>query len=147
MKNNKTASNTPRGIRNNNPGNIRRSSSKWQGKVPHSQSTDKEFEQFTSMAYGVRAMARLIHTYITKYKVQNLEEVVLKYAPSVENNTESYIRAVEKRAKINRLAPIKSYFYKDTGMFALIEAMTYHENGRAVKSSDISKGISMTGLL
>ncbi|MCA9329527.1 hypothetical protein KDA11_02695, partial [Candidatus Saccharibacteria bacterium] len=35
---------TPRGIRNNNPGNIRISNNQWRGKIPVSQNTDGSFE-------------------------------------------------------------------------------------------------------
>lgn len=47
---------TPRGLRNNNPGNIRLSSTKYQGEVQPSQ--DTAFKQFESMAYGYRAIFR-----------------------------------------------------------------------------------------
>mgnify|MGYP003533551919 FL=1 len=42
-----------RGIRNNNPLNIRLSADKWQGM--REEQTDKAFVQFKSMAYGYRA--------------------------------------------------------------------------------------------
>ena len=42
-----------RGIKNNNPLNIRHSADQWQG--AREEQTDKEFVQFTSMAYGYRA--------------------------------------------------------------------------------------------
>ena len=42
-----------RGLRNNNPLNIRKNSTKWQGLS--ATQTDKSFFQFTSMAYGYRA--------------------------------------------------------------------------------------------
>ena len=43
----------PRGLRNNNPGNIRKNSDVFQGEKT---SSDKEFKQFKSMAYGYRAI-------------------------------------------------------------------------------------------
>ena len=43
----------PRGLRNNNPGNIRNSSTVWVGEITPSK--DKSFKQFKSMAYGYRA--------------------------------------------------------------------------------------------
>jgi len=65
----------PRGIRNNNPGNIRFTSVPWRGKVAWPDNTDidcttgqivKAFEQFTSPLYGVRAMIKQIMTYMNR---------------------------------------------------------------------------------
>lgn len=42
-----------RGLRNNNPLNIRRNNTKWQGLS--ATQTDKSFFQFKTMAYGYRA--------------------------------------------------------------------------------------------
>jgi hypothetical protein len=60
----KSSTNTGiRGIRNNNPGNIKiNSANKWTGKV--GSNTDGVFEQFTDMKYGIRASLKLLHTYI-----------------------------------------------------------------------------------
>ena len=50
-----------RGIRNNNPLNIRRSADKWQGLK--AQQEDREFFQFSEMKWGWRAAFRLLcHT-------------------------------------------------------------------------------------
>ena len=46
-------SSLPRGLRNNNPGNIRKNSDVFQGEKT---SSDREFKQFKSMAYGYRAL-------------------------------------------------------------------------------------------
>ena len=50
----------PRGIRNNNPGNIVISNNSWQGKIAVAQNTDGHFEQFTELYYGLRALAKLL---------------------------------------------------------------------------------------
>jgi hypothetical protein len=48
----------PRGIRNNNPLNIRRSKDKWKGmRAVHS---DAQFVQFESLEWGWRAAFRLL---------------------------------------------------------------------------------------
>lgn len=49
----------PRGIRNNNPGNIRRNGTSWQGMAPD-QSTDPDFVVFTEARWGLRAIARIM---------------------------------------------------------------------------------------
>lgn len=57
---------TARGLRNNNPGNIRINNDLFQGEVGPSE--DKSFKQFTTMAYGYRAMFKILSNYF-KYKV------------------------------------------------------------------------------
>ena len=83
----------PRGIRNNNPLNIRRSGDKWQGL--RTLQEDKAFCQFESMAYGWRAAFRLLcHTYYGKYKLRTIRDIIYRWAPPKENNTMAYIRRV-----------------------------------------------------
>ena len=93
----------PRGIRNNNPLNIRLSSDRWQGQRPPSTSPEgeKSFCQFESMAYGWRAAFRLLcHTYYGKYKLRTIRAIITRWAPPKENNTEAYIRRVTDRIGI-----------------------------------------------
>ena len=52
----------PRGIRNNNPLNIRKGNN-WKGERPNQ--TDKEFEEFESMQMGLRAAFILLRNYMT----------------------------------------------------------------------------------
>ena len=77
-----------RGLRNNNPGNIRRGSS-WKGLS--SVQSDKFFCQFSSMEYGIRAFFVLMHTYKYKHKLSTLSDVLHRFAPLSENNTDAYI--------------------------------------------------------
>ena len=89
-----------RGIRNNNPLNIRRSADKWQGLK--AQQEDREFFQFESMAYGWRAAFRLLcHTYYGKYKLRTIRAIINRWAPPKENNTLYYIRSVAERTGIS----------------------------------------------
>ena len=89
----------PRGLRNNNPLNIRRSGDKWQGlKVLQE---DKAFFQFSEMKWGWRAAFRLLcHTYYGKYKLRTIRDIITRWAPPKENNTEAYIRRVTDRIGI-----------------------------------------------
>ncbi len=88
-----------RGIRNNNPLNIRRSRDKWKGmrKVQ----TDKAFVQFTRRVYGYRAAFVLLKNYIAKGK-DTIGKIIAKWAPSSDgNNTQSYIRYVSSTTGID----------------------------------------------
>lgn len=62
-----TNSGTTRGLRNNNPGNIKYSDNNaWDGKIEYAKNTDsgKTYEQFVSMPYGIRASLKLLQNYI-----------------------------------------------------------------------------------
>ncbi len=89
---------TPRGLRNNNPLNIRRSPSKWLGEVDIlSGRQDATFCQFSSLAYGYRAAAKLLQTYQTKYKLCALSQIIGRWAPPNENNTRAYATRVAQQ--------------------------------------------------
>ena len=86
-----------RGIRNNNPLNIRRGTSRWLGR--REIVTDKEFEEFTSMAFGYRAAWKLMDTYRMRLrhagKSFTLENIIHRWAPPEDgNDTTAYIRTV-----------------------------------------------------
>ena len=92
-----------RGIRNNNPLNIRLSKDRWQGQRPPSTSPEgeKAFCVFESMAYGWRAaFVILCKTYYGKYKLKTIRALITRWAPPKENNTEAYIRRVTDRIGI-----------------------------------------------
>ncbi len=89
----------PRGLRNNNPLNIRRSGDKWQGLRVLQE--DREFFQFSEMKWGWRAAFRLLcHTYYGKYRLRTIRDIITRWAPPKENNTEAYIRSVTDRIGI-----------------------------------------------
>lgn len=126
-----------RGIRNNNPLNIRRGDD-WQGLAP--QQTDESFCQFTDAVYGIRAGARILQNY-SKRGVNTLEKIISAWAPASENDLASYINDVVNKTGFDR----KKIISKNAGDYsALIAAMISHENGFNPYSSDtINKGISL----
>ena len=86
-----------RGQRNNNPLNIRRSRSRWLGR--REIVTDKEFEEFTTMAYGYRAAWKLMDTYRLRLRQEDksftLENIIHRWAPPEDgNDTSAYVRTV-----------------------------------------------------
>lgn len=128
----------PRGIRNNNPLNIR-VGNVWLGEVKNP--TDPHFEQFNSMEYGLRAGFVLLRRYIRHYKRQTIEDIISSWAPSNENNTKAYIDTVVRVSGIDR-NEILHYSNKDT-MCKLVDAMCYVENGTHVSMEKISKGYDL----
>jgi hypothetical protein len=90
-----------RGIRNNNPGNLRISENAWRGKVPIEQNTDGAFEQFISPEYGIRALFIDLRSKINR-GLNTVEKIMNVYAPPNENNTIAYITAIENMTGIRR---------------------------------------------
>lgn len=84
-----------RGIRNNNPFNIRKSGESWLGKLPNS--TDSDFEQFVNIRFGIRAGLVLLRTYIRKYNLCSVSSIINRFAPESENNTSAYVSFVSAR--------------------------------------------------
>lgn len=127
----------PRGIRNNNPGNIRHSSTRWQGMRDNQ--TDKEFVQFTSPEYGIRALYRVLLTYQTKYGLSTIAEIITRWAPPSENDTEAYIKSVSSEMNINPHVRLNFFDY-----LSLLAAIIKHENGvQPYSNQQIIKGVSL----
>ena len=84
----------PRGIRNNNPLNIRRTATIWKGMCE--KQTDKEFCQFETMAYGWRAAFKLlIDNYYRKRRLRRISHIITRWAPPCDgNDTYGYIKKV-----------------------------------------------------
>ena len=112
-----------RGLRNNNPGNIRISTIPWDGKVPVSQNTDGDFEQFYNAEDGIRAMARNLLTYYNR-GLDTIEKMISTWAPSNENDTAAYIRSVSMKTGIDSKAK-----YPRDNIAPLVKAIIVHENG------------------
>ncbi|MBD2797718.1 structural protein [Xenorhabdus sp. 18] len=114
-----------RGIRNNNPGNIRHGD-KWQGLC--SRQTDKSFCQFQAPEYGIRAMFVILRNYVKLYGDKTIRQFISRWAPKIENDTEAYINYVSRTTDIASDAVI-DVNHQET-MTALVKAMIRMENGK-----------------
>lgn len=134
-----------RGIRNNNPSNIRRSNTKWQGQVPAEKQTDAAFVQFVSPQYGIRACARILLTYESEYKLNTVRGLIKRWAPPKENDTDAYVASVAREVGVDPDAPIT---VDDAAtMTALVTGIIRHENGRQPYSASIiAQGLRMAGV-
>lgn len=109
----------------NNPLNIRRSdANNWLGKVYDNTGA---FEQFTSIEYGIRAGMKLLKNYQNKYGLHTVKDIISKYAPINENDTEGYIHFVSARLKV-RPDDIIDLNNKET-LECMIKAMMIMESG------------------
>lgn len=129
----------PRGIRNNNPLNIRIGNT-WLGEVPNP--TDSEFEQFTSPLYGLRAAFCILRRYIRRYGRKTPRAIISAWAPATENNVLRYVDIVKQQSGLNPDAPI--LFEDKPAMCALVAAMAYVECGQTLNSDSISKAYDMS---
>lgn len=125
-----------RGLNNRNPGNIRISQTKYLGEVLPSQ--DKAFKQFTTMAYGYRAMFMLLYTYQKRHGLNTLRRIINRYAPPTENDTDSYVKAVAHEVGISPDVGIDT-LSKQT-MTAVVAAMSRVENGVPAVTADVVAG-------
>lgn len=118
----------PRGIRNNNPLNIRRSKDQWKG-LAEAQ-TDRAFVQFKTLEYGWRAAFYLLtRTYYHKYRLYTIRTIIRRWAPSNENDTNAYIANVSKLTGIDPDEPIGIPSEAPSRWIALGLAMAIQENG------------------
>ena len=129
----------PRGLRNNNPLNIRHSKDKWQGMKE--KQTDKQFVQFKSLAWGFRAGFKTIRTYMTKHGCRNITQIITRWAPPSENNTQAYIQKVSQMAMIHPLDLLD--YGEESQMIAIVRAMTYVENGVIIAGDSIREGYAL----
>ena len=118
----------PRGIRNCNPLNIRRSKDKWKGMK--ALQSDAQFVQFESLEWGWRAAFWLLtRTYYYKYRLFTIRAIVTKWAPAIENNTKAYVENVSRLTGIDPDEPLGIPSEQPARWIALGIAMAIQENG------------------
>ena len=116
----------PRGIRNNNPGNLEWGQP-WQGLVPREQANDPRFCVFKAPAWGIRAIARTLITYYDKHRINTVRAAITRWAPPSENNTEAYVQHVARALGVGVNTPLNFHDYEV--MRPLVEVIIRHENG------------------
>ena len=125
-----------RGLRNNNPGNIRRSRVRYKGEVRPSR--DPDFKEFSTMAYGYRAVFVLLDTYRSRYGLTTIRQMLNRYAPPTENFTEGYVRFVADYSGVMPDEVVDTRSEKD--MIPVVAAMSKIENGVAANIADVERG-------
>lgn len=122
-----------RGMRNNNCGNLRHGD-QWQGLAE--EQTDPSFCQFTEMKWGCRALLKTLQTYHNKYNIDTVQDIVSRWAPTNENDTEAYIMSCCRTTHLKR--DMKLYLDKNPRTYLKIaKAIAFQECGKpALKISD-----------
>ncbi len=135
-----------RGYRNKNPGNIDYNErNKWQGQVGKEPGPGGRFAVFSSHEYGIRAIAMLLATYQDRYGLRTVRAVITKWAPDVENDTDSYIAAVARRIGVGPDEELDLHTYAH--LRPLVEAIIRHElGGVPYSAATIDDGLRLAGV-
>lgn len=135
-----------RGLRNNNPGNLVLTAIAWQGKIPNAQNTDRHFEQFKELRWGIRAMMKDIINDINE-GTNTLTALINEYAPPHENDTANYISFV---SGLTGIAPNVKITLSKPVLQSIIRAKLAMENGWSnsdkVSDKDISDAFDVLGI-
>lgn len=129
----------PRGIRNNNPLNIRKGND-WLGER-HPQN-DRAFEEFTTLEYGLRAGFIIIRNYIKRRPPVNTPRLIIsRWAPPSENATQRYVDTACQRAKLN---PDEKLTWNDKNKICrLVWAMCFVECGQIISFGRVENAYAL----
>ncbi|ENY7797827.1 lytic transglycosylase [Citrobacter freundii] len=125
----------PRGIRNNNPGNI-----DFRGQSGATlERPGGRFARFETAYDGLKALSRQLMRYFegktTGKPLQTLNDIISTWAPGNENNTGAYIAQL---SKVMGVAPDAILNLKDPQvMTSLMNGIIHHENGRNPYPSEL----------
>lgn len=135
----------PRGIRNNNPGNLRWGAD-WNGLDSEGKKQDKEFCVFLEPMFGIRALARLLMNYYRIHGLNTIRKIIERYAPCGENNTDAYVNHVCKLMGIGADDIIN--IYDENTIRPLVKAIIQHENGvMPYDDKVINEGLFFAGII
>ncbi|UAW58428.1 internal viron protein D [Escherichia phage vB_EcoA_ASO2B] len=123
-----------RGIRNNNPGNIRVSKDQWEGMT----GDDGSFVTFDSPESGVRALGKNLLSY-GRQGYDSIEKIINRWAPPNENDTKAYIDSVVAATGIPATQSL-DLSNPDT-LSALAQAISFHETGSRYNPEVYQKGV------
>lgn len=117
----------PRGVRNNNPGNIKElpgDRTQWVGE--RATDDDPIFEEFGTPETGIRALGKILLNYRRKYNLRTVEQIINRWAPPPENVTGAYVRHV--CARMNLRPADEANVENREILAALAAAIIAHEN-------------------
>lgn len=132
--------NLPRGIRNNNPGNIRHGAN-WQGLNPNGKEIDPYFCVFQTAVAGIRALAKVLINYKKLYGLNTVRQIISRYAPPNENQTTAYVQSVARQLGV---LPDVVIDIEERGVLTVfVKAVIRMENGIQPYSDEtIQQGIN-----
>lgn len=129
----------PRGLRNNNPGNIRVGDD-WRGLSERTRMTDFQRQEtafcvFSEPEWGLRAMGRILRRYQDDHGLKTPHDIIARWAPASDNNdVASYASAVARALNVGIADVID--LHDETTLAKLMKAIARHENGQVPPYSD-----------
>ncbi|BEO70498.1 hypothetical protein SMQE32_13170 [Serratia marcescens] len=134
-----SGANEPRGIRNNNPGNLNYVGQS--GATLEDHATPR-FARFNSAFEGFAALGKQIKAYYNGtskaagyQKLQSVEDIISRFAPASENNTQAYINKLSKMLGVGRGDSLN---IQDPQVLAtLMNGITQIENGKNPYAPDM----------
>lgn len=123
-----------RGVRNSNPGNLRKSKDQWEGAI----GDDGEFVIFDSPESGVRALSKNLLSY-GRQGYDSIEKIINRWAPPNENDTQAYIDSVVAATGIPATQSL-DLSNPDT-LSSLAQAISFHETGSRYDPEVYQKGV------
>ena len=114
----------PRGIRNKNPGNIKLGTD-WDGLAD--EQSDPVFCIFKESVWGIRALMRILLVYRFHHKKQTTEDIIARWAPPSENDTDAYIKFV---CKETGFSPMDKLDNSMEHYLPLVKSIIRMENGQ-----------------
>lgn len=125
-----------RGLRNNNPLNIRRNTTQWQGLAEEQK--DNAFFTFVAPEWGYRAALRTLQNYRRVHGLTTIEQWVNRWAPPCENPTGNYVDFVCDATGMPPTA--EPNIYNKVVMCNIVAAMSHFENGILAVMEDVHRG-------
>lgn len=139
-----------KGIRLNNPGNIERTSTRWQG-MSEDQTKDQRFIEFKHPKWGIRAIARILITYqddrraVDGSRIDTVKEIISRWAPPFENPTEDYARYVRNMIELSEGDTVDVHSYRVISR--MVKAIIHFENGSMpYDDATIDQGLRLAGI-
>ena len=130
-----------RGLRNCNPLNIRRvAGTKWTGQTRLQD--DRQFVRFESMEWGIRAAFCILRTYARRYNAVCVRDIVSRWAPPSENETECYIRNICRWTGFGGMQHLG-----ESDWPLLVKAMARQECGVWLDDATIARGFCLYKLI
>ncbi|MEX5547823.1 structural protein [Pseudomonas pergaminensis] len=130
-----------RGVRNRNPGNIDYNpANQWLGQLKPDPAVEKRFARFDTAENGIRALGKLLLTYQRKHGLKTVKAIISRWAPSAENDTDAYVRAVEVSTGTRSGAEIN--LAQPDVLTDFVKAIIHHENaGYAYPDAVLAEGV------
>ncbi len=134
----------PKGVRLNNPGNLVRTSQRWQGMA--TKQPDPRFITFLAPEWGLRALARTLLTYQERHKLRTIHGIIHRWAPPDENDTDAYVDDVCRRTGFDKDQILDLWAYDH--LRPLVLAIIWHENGQQPYGDFlIQQALAMAGVV